>query len=458
MQNITNIKVTELYPHPDNPRKDLGDLAELADSIRQNGIMQNLTVMAGHYNGYTWLEDGYTVLIGHRRLAAAKEAGLEKVPCAEIEADRKDQVAIMLAENMQREDLTAPEQAYGFQMMFDFGCSAENISERTGFSKTTVYHRLNMAKLDKQVLEEQTKELQLTIKDLEALEQIKDVEKRNEVLRDADNADNLHYLIRTEITNEKNKKIMEMLFEKAKKEGMSPAPKTYKNRQFDYEDIFTLYLRPLTEQDIENVEFDLKGRAAEDLFYGELYGSFIIVALKSKTKEEDEEKQEPTAKEIWDRKRIASLNALTTNSKAKIIDFLESLIEQKMYESDEGNLKAVMEFYFDLGLCSLHGIIEHLSKKSYWALSMDEREEYERDATDTSIESRVYMLVKERVQTWSDVPFTEGSYNENQGIKRMKVVTYLKRFGFSLNIEEQMVLRGTSYLFDETDPDAEPKE
>ena len=82
------LPVSELYPHPENPRKDLGDLSELAASIKENGILQNLTVVKGHGGK----EDGYTVIIGHRRRAAAIEAGLETVPCIIVELTEKEQI------------------------------------------------------------------------------------------------------------------------------------------------------------------------------------------------------------------------------------------------------------------------------------------------------------------------------------------------------------------------------
>lgn len=74
MTNITYIPVEQLHPHPDNPRKELGDLTELADSIRANGVFQNLTVvpraLTGEITGETW-QDGYTVIIGHRNRSMA---------------------------------------------------------------------------------------------------------------------------------------------------------------------------------------------------------------------------------------------------------------------------------------------------------------------------------------------------------------------------------------------------
>lgn len=74
MTNITYIPVEQLHPHQDNPRKELGDLTELADSIRANGVFQNLTVVprtvTGEITGQTW-QDGYTVIIGHRNRSMA---------------------------------------------------------------------------------------------------------------------------------------------------------------------------------------------------------------------------------------------------------------------------------------------------------------------------------------------------------------------------------------------------
>ena len=73
---IVMLPVDSLFPHPDNPRKDVGDVTELAESIKANGILQNLTVVPS-----PTFRGQYIVIIGHRRLAASKVAGLETVPC-----------------------------------------------------------------------------------------------------------------------------------------------------------------------------------------------------------------------------------------------------------------------------------------------------------------------------------------------------------------------------------------
>ena len=132
-----------ISPHPDNPRKDLGDLTELAESICEKGILQNLTVVPTEEAGK------YTALIGHRRLAAAKLAGLTEVPCVVAEMDYKDQLGVMFTENVQRTDLTAYEQAECLQMMIDLGASQTDVAKQTGLSEATVSRRLRLLKLDK---------------------------------------------------------------------------------------------------------------------------------------------------------------------------------------------------------------------------------------------------------------------------------------------------------------------
>lgn len=191
------IPVEKIYPHPDNPRKDIGDISELTDSIKKNGIMQNLTVVEGHHVAKEgWSNEGYTLLIGHRRFAAAKAAGLKEVPCKIVkECDHKEQIAIMLEENMQRNDLTIYEQAQSFQLMLDLGETPQTLAQKTGFSESTIYHRVNIAKLDQDILKAKEKDesYQLTLKDMYELEKIKDIEKRNEILSSATNSENLRW-------------------------------------------------------------------------------------------------------------------------------------------------------------------------------------------------------------------------------------------------------------------------
>ena len=181
MNEITMIPVGLLEHHPENPRKDLGDLTELTDSIKKNGIMQNLTVIADPETSK------YLVVIGNRRLEAAKAAGLIELPCVVKDLDHKTQISTMLEENMQRQDLTIFEQAQGFQMMMDLGYSAADIAEKTGFGETTVRRRLKMAEMDPKLLkkacEAKDTERQITLFDFDRLAQVNSIKERNTLLK-----------------------------------------------------------------------------------------------------------------------------------------------------------------------------------------------------------------------------------------------------------------------------------
>lgn len=230
-EELTMLPVSAIYPHPDNPRKDVGDVTELADSIKKRGILQNLTVMPGHWltmdemaavvEAYTedptdelkelietkWSDEGYTTLIGHRRTAAAKLAGISEAPCRIVYGlTKNEQISMMLEENMQRNDLTIYEQAESFQLMLDLGETVETLSDKTGFSKSTIYRRLNIAKLDQKVLKEKDESFQLTLKDMYELERVEDVDERNKILSQASSSENLKYRIEQNIRDKQREK------------------------------------------------------------------------------------------------------------------------------------------------------------------------------------------------------------------------------------------------------------
>lgn len=226
---LTYIPTSELYAHPDNPRKDLGDLTELAESIKANGILQNLTVVPGHImtmdeyivaakaEGVTKsvakemygrdnasVSTGYTVIIGHRRMAAAKKAGLKELPCVVVNMTAREQLSTMLTENMQRSDLTVYEQAQGFQMMLDMGDTVESIAEQSGFSTSTVRRRVKLLDLDKDKFIK-AENRGATLKDYMELDKIEDHALKNRVL-DAIGTANFKNELRSAIDEEKRQK------------------------------------------------------------------------------------------------------------------------------------------------------------------------------------------------------------------------------------------------------------
>ncbi len=195
MPELQYIEVSKIYPHPDNPRKNLGDIQELSDSIKANGVLQNLTVVPMS-NGQ------YTVVIGHRRLAAAKKAGLSVVPCVAMEMTPQEQVRTMLMENIQRSDLTVYEQAQGFQMMLDMGETVESIAKDCGFSQSTVRRRVRLLELDADKFKK-SEARGATLQDYAQLEKIETPELNNKAL-DAIGTANFRDVLKKAIEEEKN--------------------------------------------------------------------------------------------------------------------------------------------------------------------------------------------------------------------------------------------------------------
>jgi ParB family chromosome partitioning protein len=219
MSQINYIAIDKLHPHPDNPRKALGDLTELADSIKANGVMQNLTVVESPEN------DGYTVIIGHRRLAASKLAGLTELPCVVAEMSEKEQLSTMLVENMQRSDLTIYEQAHGFQLMLDMGDTVKGIAQKSGFSETTVRQRVKMMELDQDLLKE-VSDRQISIADFDQLSKIEDIDERNKCLKDIGTY-GFNQIVKTQIRRQTVKKMVPL----AKKQIRASGAKAIKSSE-----------------------------------------------------------------------------------------------------------------------------------------------------------------------------------------------------------------------------------
>jgi ParB family chromosome partitioning protein len=131
------IPVEQIRPNPEQPRKALGDLRELADSIRQKGVLEPLLVR------FVPREDCFYIISGERRYHAARAAGLREVPCIEKSADDAETLEIALIENIQRKDLTPFEEADGLQRLAEqFDYSHEELAKKLGKARTSVSETL----------------------------------------------------------------------------------------------------------------------------------------------------------------------------------------------------------------------------------------------------------------------------------------------------------------------------
>ena len=136
-------------PNPEQPRQDFDqeELEALAESIRQHGILQPLTVRETG-EGY------YQIIAGERRWRAARMAELSEVPAIVVEADDKKAMELALIENLQRQDLNSVEEALGYQSLInEFGLTQEEAAARVGKSRPAVANALRLLSLDEKVLE-----------------------------------------------------------------------------------------------------------------------------------------------------------------------------------------------------------------------------------------------------------------------------------------------------------------
>lgn len=141
--SISEIAVSQIRPNPDQPRHDFNEdsLQELANSIRQIGIVQPVTLRDTN-DGF------YTIIAGERRWRASQLAGLTTIPAYIRTVDDENMMEMALVENIQRQDLTALEIALAYQHLIEqYGLTQEQLSDRVGKSRATVTNYLRLLKL-----------------------------------------------------------------------------------------------------------------------------------------------------------------------------------------------------------------------------------------------------------------------------------------------------------------------
>lgn len=137
------VEIDRLVGASDNLRRSVGNVTELAASIRSIGVLEPLLV--------TPAADGFAVVAGHRRLAAARKAGLEVVPCVVREMSDVERVIAMVVENEQRSDLSPIESAEGYFRLIDMGVTQKELAKKVGRSAKHVASRLALLELPRTV-------------------------------------------------------------------------------------------------------------------------------------------------------------------------------------------------------------------------------------------------------------------------------------------------------------------
>jgi ParB family chromosome partitioning protein len=144
---LIQVPVALIHPNPAQPRQVFREesLAELAQSIREKGVLQPLLVRPKG--------EGYELIAGERRYRAALLAGLEEVPAIVGNLGDREALELALVENLQREDLNPVEEARGFARLLEMGLSQEEIARAVGKARSTVTNALRLLQLPSEVLE-----------------------------------------------------------------------------------------------------------------------------------------------------------------------------------------------------------------------------------------------------------------------------------------------------------------
>jgi len=171
---IRNIPIEKIVPNQMQPRRDMGDLAELTDSIRENGIIEPVIVKPRDGN--------FEIIAGERRYRAAKEAGMHEIPCIEHDIPDNEALEMSIIENIQRKDLNVFEQSRSIRSLADiYGYTHEEIAKKIGKSRVTVTELVRITDLPEEIMEKclalgidsKTFLLELTkMEDLEKMEAI----------------------------------------------------------------------------------------------------------------------------------------------------------------------------------------------------------------------------------------------------------------------------------------------
>ena len=444
---IVMLKRSQLHPNPDNPRKDLGELEELKESIREHGIMQNLTVVPMNDD----LEDFY-ILIGHRRFAAS-EGILFELPCVIAEGLTKaEQVSIMLCENMQRSDLTFMEQAHGFQLMMDLGDTVETISQKTGFSESTVKHRLEIAKLKQKSIDAAMENFQPTIGDYIELEKVKDIKERNKILEEAESSSDIRYSVEAYVEEQNRKKNSKKYLELINSLGWKESKEYFYSYGPDpkWEEIKALSKIDLEKEYDDSVIQAFAKNNTRPVFY-RYDGYYITFAFKAPQKKEKEKKK--TKQELLEearKKNTAILNDTRTVICDRYYEFIYDIDDVKEFKglSDKQRIK-FMERLFEV-------LVDLESYLSTFEHTYNIRSKNDLKDLKTDYEGMTDALQRLMIHVWATLAsshsnnFVEWNFTKNAKVLKghQQLYSTLYFFGFRLNDEYKAVIEGKSDLYE----------
>ncbi len=353
----------------------------------------------------------------------------------------------MLEENMQRRNLTIYEEAQGFQMMMDFGETEASIAAKTGFTKKTIRHRLNIAKLDQEELQRKEKDggFQLSLKDLYELEKVKDIHVRNEILKQSSSSRDLinraHSAVE-EAKREENAKAIGVMLEEL---GICKASDEVKSELYSgkWKTLKGFELEEEVPKEITLPE------EKEPMFYLVSYRRLLVITKMQKGDKvlspmEQEEKRKARVK-----KQIkAILKESSARRKALIQDIISGKVDAVKDEGEE--IRRIWQALVGLDALLQEALLRKLFlDKDEYCCSKEERQEAQKKADNMNIIHQMLVLLDASMASTNETFDYKLKFNSSRGKALLKGYEALEPYGWYFASEdERKVLDGTHELYE----------
>lgn len=424
---MEEISIKRLHQHPKNVRRNYGDLTELTESIRENGILQNLTVVPDPA-----IEGDYLVVIGNCRLQAARDARLSTVPCQVVEMSEQEQIQTMLVENMQRRDLTVIEEAKGVQMCIDLGIKPGDLAKKTGLSKRTIYERKAIAKLD---LNEERPNA--TIQEYLKVAELKEKENQDELLKVIGTPNftwKYNELRKKEESAAFFKTITPYALGHAKETQDPPSYGSYGNR-YDVG----------SKADLDKIPWE---DDTEYVFRKSTYSPMITVyELKAEEDDADEDDNEyEKARERWE-EATAQGKSWAEIARTSRMTYIQELIKESYGAIDKDKLIVWM---------TICGFDREIPDTGIYLEVMEDENKYDGEELEQQIIEEVRLeprqaivLVYSMLESFSGASLptmtSSGKYMKSETYQRL--YDFMHDFGYRPSTEEKKLLDGTHEIY-----------
>lgn len=332
--------------------------------------------------------------------------------------------------------------------MLDLGETETTIAEKTGFSRSTVRHRLNLAKLNQETLaeREENKDFQLTLTDLYELEKVQDIKKRNEILKTAASSREIAWKAKQAVREEKIQKNAQVVIEILEEKGVKVAPKRAK------EERWTGKWKEITDIDLsqweDQTKIDLQD-TKDQLYYYQYYDR-IYVVKKVIQKEREKTEQEKKTEKIKENKR--KITEILKRMRRERDDFIKELVSGKITIPKEVNVKEtgwkimINQIVSGGSVAHMNAVYGFYGIGNVYEAKEEEVERIKKDFAEMSQEKQMLILLTQTAEPYEATDYY-GHYKKE--MKHLRdFYGLLQQMGFSFrSLEELKILNGTHELY-----------